>query len=53
MLLIVVGRFWPAAFNFMHLYFWQATMIIMITSIWLLWIIKVVRTDEPDSAAPV
>jgi archaeosortase B (VPXXXP-CTERM-specific) len=49
-MLIVVGRYWPDAFDFMHLYFWQATMIMMITSIWLLWIVKVVRTDEIDSA---
>jgi archaeosortase B (VPXXXP-CTERM-specific) len=51
-MLIVVGRYYPDAFNFMHLYFWQATMIIMITSVWLLWIIKVVRSDEVDSATP-
>ncbi len=45
-MLIVVGRYYPSAFDFMHLYFWQATMIVMITSVWLLWIIKVVRSDE-------
>jgi archaeosortase B (VPXXXP-CTERM-specific) len=45
-MLIVVGRYWPMAFDFMHLYFWQGTMIIWIVSIWLLWIIKVVRSDE-------
>jgi len=51
--LIIVGRFWPSAFDFMHLYFWQATMIVMITSVWLLWIVKVVRDEEepvPDRA---
>jgi hypothetical protein len=35
----------------MHLYFWQATLILMITSVWLLWIIKVVRNEEPDAPA--
>ncbi len=50
-MLIVVGRFWPDAFEFMHLYFWQATMIAMITSVWLLWIMKVVRRDEEIPAA--
>jgi len=45
-MLIVVGRYWPAAFDFMHLYFWQGTMIIWIVSIWLLWIVKVVQDDE-------
>lgn len=44
--LIVVGRYWSEYFDFMHLYFWQATLILMITSVWLLWIIKVVRSDE-------
>lgn len=50
-MLIVVGRFWSQAFDFMHLYFWQATMILMITSVWLLWILKVVRSEE-DSPPP-
>ncbi len=48
--LIFVGRYWPEVFDFMHLYFWQATMIAMITSVWLLWIIKVVQRE--DQAAP-
>ncbi|MFP6639282.1 MAG: exosortase H [Myxococcota bacterium] len=45
-MLIVVGRYWPNAFEFMHIYFWQATMIVMITTVWLLWITKVVKHDE-------
>jgi len=44
--LIVVGRYWYEAFEFMHLYFWQATMIVMITSVWLLWIVKVVQRED-------
>ena len=44
--LMVVGRYHPIAFDFMHLYFWQATMIVWITLVWLLWIMKVVRDDE-------
>ena len=51
-MLIVVGRYWPSAFDFMHVYFWQATMIVMITSVWLLWITKVVRRDETSSSDP-
>jgi exosortase/archaeosortase family protein len=51
-MLIVVGRFWPPAFDFMHIYFWQATMIVMITSVWLLWITKVVRHDATASSDP-
>jgi archaeosortase B (VPXXXP-CTERM-specific) len=49
--LIAVGHFRPSLFDFMHLYFWQATLILMITSVWLLWIVKVVRDDEAPAAA--
>ncbi len=51
-MLIVVGHYYSAAFEFMHLYFWQATMIVMITSVWLLWIVKVVRSEEDSSPTP-
>ena len=51
-MLIVVWRFWPPAFDFMHVYFWQATMIVMITTVWLLWITKVVRHDATTSSDP-
>lgn len=44
--LIFVGKYWSEIFDFMHIYFWQATLILMITSVWLLWIFKVVRDDE-------
>ena len=44
--LIVVGRSFPALFDFMHLYFWQATLIAMITSVWAIWIFKVVLREE-------
>jgi archaeosortase B (VPXXXP-CTERM-specific) len=50
-MLIAIGRYYPKAFEFMHLYFWQATMIVMITSVWLLWIMKVVRRGEDAPAA--
>ena len=50
--LMVVGRYWPSAFDFMHLYFWQATMIVMITSVWLLWILFVVRDREEKIGPP-
>ena len=52
--LIVVGRFEPGIFDFMHVYFMQATMIVMITSVWLGWIIWVVkeREEAPTSTAP-
>ena len=41
--LMVVGRYYPPAFDFMHLYLWQATLILFIVSVWMLWIYKVVR----------
>jgi len=50
MVLLWVGRFHSQFFDFMHIYFWQATLILMITSVWLLWILKVVRRGE--SSAP-
>ncbi len=50
LVLIWVGRFYNDLFEFMHIYFWQATLILMITSVWLLWILKVVRRGE--SSAP-
>ena len=45
LVLIIVGNFYHRSFEFMHLYFWQATMIAMITGVWLLWIVKVVRRE--------
>lgn len=50
--LIWVGRYWSSAFDFMHLYFWQATMIAMITSVWLLWIVKVVQREDQTASHP-
>lgn len=52
LVLIVVGRYQPEFFEFMHIYFWQATLIIMITSVWLLWIFKVVRDEETAPSHP-
>jgi len=51
MVLIIVGKYYPASFEFMHLYFWQATLIVMITSVWSLWIFKVVIREPPAAAA--
>ena len=52
LVLILVGRYYPDVFEFMHLYFWQATLILMITSVWLLWIFKVVR-DEGEAVPSI
>jgi archaeosortase B (VPXXXP-CTERM-specific) len=51
LVLLWVGRFHHELFEFMHIYFWQATLILMITSVWLLWIFKVVRHEEPSAPA--
>ena len=41
--LLVVGRHWHAAFDFFHLYFWQATLIAMIVGVLYGWIRIFVR----------
>ena len=51
MCLLVVGRYFSSMFDFFHLYFWQTTLIIMITSVWLFWIYAIVR-DETDPSLP-
>lgn len=51
LVLLWVGRFHPGLFEFMHIYFWQATLILMITSVWLLWIFKVVRHEKSSAPA--
>jgi len=45
-LLLVVGARWYAAFDFMHLYLWQVTLIIMISTIWILWLYLVVYREK-------
>jgi archaeosortase B (VPXXXP-CTERM-specific) len=49
--LLIVGRYAHRSFDFFHLYFWQGTLILMITSVWMLWIYLVVR-DETGSSLP-
>jgi archaeosortase B (VPXXXP-CTERM-specific) len=44
-LLLAGGRYFPYSFEFLHLYFWQGTMILMVASTWLIWILWVVRDD--------
>jgi archaeosortase B (VPXXXP-CTERM-specific) len=51
LVLIIVGSYYYSVFDFMHLYFWQVTLILMITSVWVLWILKVVRHEEEVVAA--
>ena len=41
-----VGAHYHKLFDFMHLYFWQATLILMITTVWILWIVLVVGREK-------
>ncbi len=41
-----VGAQYYTLFEFMHLYFWQATLILMITTVWVLWILLVVGREK-------
>ena len=45
-LLLVVGAYSRPIFEFMHLYFWQATLIIIIATIWIGWLILVVYREK-------
>ena len=49
--LLLVGHYAYSSFEFFHLYFWQGTLILMITSVWMLWIYMVVR-NEGNSSLP-
>jgi len=44
--LLVVGAGSFQAFKFMHLYFWQVTLIIMIATIWIAWLYLVVFREK-------
>jgi archaeosortase B (VPXXXP-CTERM-specific) len=45
----VIGNWSPETFDFMHLYFWQVAMILIIVSVWVLWIEKVVHYSKSGS----
>ncbi len=44
--LTFVGAYYHRLFDFKHLYFWQATLILMITTVWVLWILLVVGREK-------
>ncbi|MGB2988528.1 MAG: exosortase H [Candidatus Zixiibacteriota bacterium] len=48
--IMVVGTWSPKTFDFMHLYFWQVAMILIIVSAWVLWIEKVVHYERKTVA---
>ena len=49
-MLLFVGRHFPYVFEFMHVYFWQVTMIAMVASVWLAWVLWVVRDEGAGQA---
>jgi len=42
----VVGNWSPQTFDFLHMYFWQVAMILIIVSAWVLWIEKVAHYER-------
>lgn len=53
LMLLLVGYQFPISFEFMHVYFWQATLVLMVMAVWLLWVIIIVPNDTthtPDHA---
>jgi len=42
----LVANWSPKTFEFLHLYFWQVAMILIILSVWVLWIEKVVHYER-------
>lgn len=44
-MLLIVGHFGSEHFEFLHVYFWQVTMVLMVASTWLVWVIWVVGSD--------
>lgn len=48
--LLVIGSYSMKVFDFMHLYFWQATLIIMISAVWIGWLYLVVYREKRSLA---
>jgi len=40
-----ISNYRPDAFEFLHLYFWQVTLILIILCAWILWIEKIVKSE--------
>jgi exosortase H (IPTLxxWG-CTERM-specific) len=48
--LLIAGSMSKRTFDFMHLYFWQATLILMIATVWIGWLILVVYREKKPVA---
>jgi len=42
----MMGNWSPQTFDFLHMYFWQVAMILIIVTVWVLWIEKVVHYER-------
>lgn len=51
MMLLAVGRWYPPAFDFLHIYFWQVTMILMVVFVLYVWVRWVVRSEATGAPA--
>ena len=49
--LLLSGASSKELFDFMHLYFWQATLIIMIATVWIAWLYLVVFREKKTTVA--
>ncbi|MDJ0850939.1 MAG: exosortase H [Myxococcota bacterium] len=49
LMLLAVGRWYPAAFDFLHLYFWQVTMILMVVFVLYMWVRWVVGSRPAEA----
>lgn len=45
--LFLIEKYWPAAFEFMHIQFWQVAFIALAVLLWISWM----RTTKPQTAA--
>jgi exosortase H (IPTLxxWG-CTERM-specific) len=49
--LLVIGHHAKGQFEFLHIYFWQGTLVVIVASSWLAWLFLVVRRAEAPAAA--
>ena len=45
-ILMIVGRYYINAFDFIHHYLWQTTFIIAVIAVWIVWLELVVRAEK-------
>lgn len=50
-MLLVIGHFFPTSFEFVHVYLWQGTTIVMLASVLYVWVRWVVGGFAPEAAS--